>query len=245
MPAVRPATVTAVCGRYTAAPTRRDAIADRLGVALDATIERLTQDRYNVAPRQQIAVVEGAKDGGRHARGARWGLLPRWAKTSRDRLQPINARADRLLDSKMWRPLLANASHRVIVPATGWYEWLHSEERGEWPAPFHHVVDGGEVFGFAGLLNTTRVDDLDQPITTATIITTDANGPASQLHDRMPVVLAGRAEHAAWLFPDVDAEDAMALLVPLADDRVTLEPASRRVNNVRNDGRELLDAATA
>jgi len=229
-----------MCGRYTAVPGRRDEIADRLGVALDAETARLATDRYNVAPRQRIAVVEATEDGTRRGRAARWGLLPRWAKTSRDRMQPINARADALLRSKLWRPLLERPSRRVLIPATGWYEWLHAEARGERPAPFHHVVDGGAVFAFAGLMSTTRVDDLDEPITTAAIITTAANGPARRLHDRMPVVLADPAEQAAWLSPDLGAEDLVALLAPLADDRVELRPASRAVNSVRNEGPQLL-----
>lgn len=230
-----------MCGRYTAAPTRADEISDRLGVSLDEKVVSLVTDRYNVAPRQEIAVVRET-DGERAVRVARWGLLPRWAKTSRDRLQPINARSDKVLDSKMWRPLMDNSAKRVLIPATGWYEWLHAERRrGERPAPFHHVVDDGALFAFAGLMNTTRVDDMDDPITTAAIIVTDANGPASRLHDRMPVVLADPETMAAWVSADLDADDAAELLVPLADDRVTLHAASRLANSVRNSGPELLD----
>lgn len=97
------------------------------------------------------------------------------------------------------------------------------------------------MFAFAGLRSTTRVDDLDEPITTAAIVVTDANGPAARLHDRMPVVLADPEQHAAWLSPDLGAEDVVELLRPLADDRVALRPASTLVNAVRNEGPELLD----
>jgi putative SOS response-associated peptidase YedK len=229
-----------MCGRYTTAgqpvefDTRFDASAAELGSALG---------RYNVAPRQQVGVVERTEDGELQGRTARWGLLPRWAKTSKDRLQPINARNDKLLDSKMWRPLLNAASHRVLIPADGWYEWIKAEAKGEKPAPFHHRVDGGGWFAFAGLINTTRVDDLDEPITTVTIVTTNANGPASRVHDRMPAVLAGRDEELAWMNPDLKADDAIELIQPLADDRLTLAPASKLVNHVKNQGAELLDPA--
>ena len=47
------------------------------------------------------------------------------------------------------------------------------------------------------------------------------------------------ADWPAWL-GEVDG-DAMALLRPAADDVLTLWPVSRAVNNVRNNGRELLD----
>jgi putative SOS response-associated peptidase YedK len=229
-----------MCGRYTAATGRRDEIADRLAVALDDANAALLHERVNVSPREQIVVVARDRDGQRHARAARWGLLPRWARTSRDRFQPINARSDRLAASKLWQPLLDRPSRRVLIPADGFYEWLHAEAKGTRPAPFRHIVDGGAWFTFAGLINTTRVDDLDEPITTATIITTDANGPASRLHDRMPVILAGPDEESAWLSDDLNTDDALALLAPLADDRLELQPVSSKVNNPRNKGLELL-----
>jgi putative SOS response-associated peptidase YedK len=229
-----------MCARYTAAgqPVEFDA---RFNVSADALGSALA--RYNVAPRQQIAILERADDGTLSGRTARWGLLPRWAKTSRDKLQPINARDDQLLRSKMWRPLVEKASHRVRIPADGWSEWIHAEKKTEKPAPFRHLVDGGGWFAFAGLLNTTRVDALDEPITTVTIVTTSANTPASRVHDRMPAVLAGPDEETAWLSPDLGAEDA--LVRPLADDRVELVPASKLVNSVKNQGAELLDANSA
>lgn len=227
-----------MCGRYTTAgqpaefDARFDASAAELGSALG---------RYNVAPRQQIAVIERTEDGGTRGRTARWGLLPRWAKTSKDRLQPINARNDKLLESKMWRPLLGSGPHRVLIPGDGWYEWIKAEAKGEKPAPFHHTVDDGAWFAFAGLINTTKVDDLDEPITTVTMVTTTANGPAARVHDRMPAILAGRDEEQAWLNPELGADDAFELIQPLADDRVSLAPASKRVNAVKNQGAELLD----
>jgi putative SOS response-associated peptidase YedK len=232
-----------MCGRYTATSGRRDEIGDRLAVALDEPAYELLHERVNVSPREQIAVVGRDSDGHRYARSARWGLLPRWARTSRDRFQPINARDDRLAGSRLWQPLLERPSRRVLIPADGFYEWLHAEASGARaprPAPFRHLVDGGAWFAFAGLLNTTRVDDLDEPITTAVIITTDANGPARRLHDRMPAILAGPEEEAAWLSDDLSVDDALALLTPLADDRLTLVPVSVKVNNPRNKGLELL-----
>ncbi|MCK9250824.1 MAG: SOS response-associated peptidase [Solirubrobacteraceae bacterium] len=124
--------------------------------------------------------------------------------------------------------------------ADGWYEWIRAENPKEKPAPFHHEVDDGGWFAFAGLLNVARVADLDEPLATVTIITTSANGPASRIHDRMPAILAGRDEETAWLSPDVGLDDALALIGPLSDDRVTIAAASKLVNSVRNEGAKLL-----
>lgn len=198
----------------------------------------LFHNRFNVAPRQQVPVVERTEDGGRRLRKARWGLLPAWAKTSKDKLQPINARDDKL-DGRMWKRFM-DPSHRVLLIADGYYEWVRAEKASEKPAPFYHQVDGGEVFAFAGLINTTRVDDLEEPITTTALITTRANEVAARVHDRMPAILADEELIAAWLSPEVTAEEAQELIGPLDPARLSIRPVSKLVNNVKNQGPELL-----
>jgi putative SOS response-associated peptidase YedK len=77
------------------------------------------------------------------------------------------------------------------------------------------------------------------------VLTTEAVGPLAQVHDRMPLVLAPSAWDT-WLDPDTDASaDAVAaLLAPPAPElvsRLALRPVSPRVNNVRNNGPELIE----
>ena len=208
---------------------------------LDAKDDQLIHSRFNVAPRQQIPVVKRNEDGGRRLTRARWGLLPAWAKTSKDKLQPINARDDKL-DGRMWGRLMV-PEHRVLLPADGYYEWIKAEKKSEKPAPFFHEIDGGELFCFAGLINATRVDDLEEPITTTALITTSPNQTAARVHDRMPAILADPEAMAAWLSPEVSPEEAMTLIGPIADDRLQVRPASKLVNAVKNQGPELLDPA--
>ena len=95
------------------------------------------------------------------------------------------------------------------------------------------------------LRSRAHVEDVDEPLATVAIITTDAAGPAARLHDRMPVVLADADMMQAWLSPDVQLDDVPALLAPLAGDRITVQPASGLVNSFRNDGPELLEATVA
>jgi putative SOS response-associated peptidase YedK len=73
-------------------------------------------------------------------------------------------------------------------------------------------------------------------------VTTTANATLSSLHSRMPVVLPP-ATWATWLDPSVtDARELSSLLVPLDDDdALELRDVSRAVNDVRNNGPELLD----
>jgi putative SOS response-associated peptidase YedK len=124
---------------------------------------------------------------------------------------------------------------------------MHPEQQrgGPKPSPFHHRVDDGGWFAFAGLRSRVHVEDVDEPLATVAIITTDAAGPAARLHDRMPVVLADADIMEAWLSPDVQLADVPELLAPLAGDRITVHPASRSVNSFRNDGPKLLDPSAA
>jgi len=250
-----------MCGRYTIGGTDPRAFDDRFGgqVDLDAL------GRYNVAPTQPVPIVSGGPGvGERTTRLASWGLLAPWARSRRDRLKPINARAEELPGKKLFAPLVGDARHRVLVLADGWYEWLRAEDGRKAEAggsvPFHHVVDGGAPIAFAGLARSVRVADEPGPagfealeprmrlpprpdrpddgrigLRTVAIVTCAANAVAARLHDRMPAVLAGPEEEAAWLDPAVSAEEALELLRPLPEDRLSVAPASTRVNRVDPD----------
>ncbi|HEY4637988.1 MAG TPA: SOS response-associated peptidase family protein, partial [Burkholderiales bacterium] len=91
-------------------------------------------------------------------------------------------------------------------------------------------------FCFAGLYATWR-DALS-----CAILTTQALGPIAEVHERMPVVLP-EADHGAWLEPAMhDAEVATAMaLEPMAPEEFEHYPVSRRVNNARNEGPDLVE----
>ena len=88
---------------------------------------------------------------------------------------------------------------------------------------------------FAGLFGYAKIGE--QWVTSATILTTGANEVCAPVHDRMPVVLAGPDEEAAWL---AGADDPV-LMVPLAAARTTARPANPAVNRAGVEGPELLD----
>jgi putative SOS response-associated peptidase YedK len=65
----------------------------------------------------------------------------------------------------------------------------------------------------------------------------------SAIHDRMPVVIAPGG-WARWLgFAPTDPGELQALLEPRDDVSLDARPVSRLVNNVRNDGPALIEAA--
>lgn len=255
-----------MCGRYTLGLGRPGEFDARFGGHVDIRALR----RYNVAPTEAVPIVRRVShDPARPERrtvNAHWGLLPPWAASRSERVKPINARVETLTEKKLFAPLIGAAKHRVLIPADGWYEWMRREDpakRTSHPTPskvpFLHTVDGGEPVAFAGLAREFRlrddvagVDPAGRPyggpgvdehtLVTVAIVTCEASPSAARLHDRMPVVLAGPEEEAAWLSPDVDGRDAMALCAPLADERLRIAPASPLVNNVRSaDGPWLLD----
>src|SRR5581483_10743636 len=131
----------------------------------------------------------------------RWGLVPRGARDVKVGNRMINARVETVLRRGAFASLIADAAHRALVPADGWYEWLKAEDRRQPRQPFHFTVDDGAPFAFAGLWTTARIEG--EPLSTFTIITGPPNRVAASVHDRMPVVLAGPQAEAAWLSPDV------------------------------------------
>ena len=95
---------------------------------------------------------------------------------------------------------------------------------------------GGDS-GKYGLPDPSPVD----PLRTCTIITTTANTPMSELHDRMPVMLP-RSAWDEWLDPeDHDTETLGRLLVPAPPELITFHAVSTEVNSARNRGEHLID----
>lgn len=184
--------------------------------------------RYNVAPTQPIALVH-AERGARRFRLARWGFLPGWVKDPKAFPLVINARGETLLEKPTFRAALKR--RRCVVLADGFYEW---RREGKAKAPFLIRRTGRGPLHMAGLWETYS-DPQGGEIDTAAIVTTDANGLMSAVHDRMPALLDERGI-AAWLDVDgVEDREAAALVRPCPDGWLDLTPVSPRVNNVRND----------
>ena len=224
-----------MCGRFTETKVDPGLVAARFGVP-EAAVPGETLGRFNVCPTEPILAVTAE----RAPRALRWGLVPPWARRLRAGPEPINARAESLLSKRLFAPLVADAGHRCLVVADGWYEWLRPESPKGDRIPFRYSVDGGELFAFAGLWDESRTGD--ERIASVTILTTSANRVCAAVHDRMPCVLEGPEAEAAWLSGDVDAEGALDLLAPLADARTTAAPANPAVNRAGVEGAELIVA---
>jgi putative SOS response-associated peptidase YedK len=84
-------------------------------------------------------------------------------------------------------------------------------------------------------------DPEDPWVWSCTVLTTEAVDDVGRIHDRMPLIVEPGAWHA-WLDPNAtDVDAARALLVPAAPGLLDAYPVSTRVNNVKNNGIDLLD----
>jgi putative SOS response-associated peptidase YedK len=207
------------------------------------------QPTWNMAPTRDAPVVRLHPDTReRHLDLLRWGLVPHWARDAKATRQPINARAETLATSPMFRDALGR--RRCLVPADAFYEWQAAEPQPNLPntspanvpaklpakLPWAIARADGTPLVFAGLWEGWRGAD-GTVLRTFTIVTTQANDALRRLHERMPVVL----EPDAWpLWLGETEGQATDLLRPSAAE-FRVWRVGTKVNNVRNDGAELLD----
>ncbi|MEQ8826522.1 MAG: SOS response-associated peptidase [Parvibaculum sp.] len=190
------------------------------------------ESRYNVAPTQRIDIVV-QDNGGRALSWARWGLVPFfWKKTLKEaaRLSTFNAKSEEAATKPFFRA--AMKARRCIVPASGFYEWRTEDGQKQ---PYYITAAGGEILSFAGLWETWKDPETDERLVSSTIMTTAANETMRELHHRMPVILTSD-QVAGWM---VDGDQA--LLAPCEPGMIEFRRVSRKVNNVRNQGLELLE----
>ena len=131
--------------------------------------------------------------------------------------------------------VLSFAQRRCLVPAPAYYEWRDDPD-GKTPFAVARVDDDPVVF--AGIWQDWRSAAGEDFHTFATI-TTDANPQVSAVQPRMPVILE-RSDWPVWL-GEVEG-DLPALLRPLPEGALRLWPIDKRVDQVRNDGPDLLES---
>jgi putative SOS response-associated peptidase YedK len=222
-----------MCGRISRT-SPRDAIANEFGVTRFAEVR--WEPRYNVAPSQIVETIISV-DGEKRLGPMRWGFVSPTAKEPK--LAPINARAETLSTSPMFRD--ACRRHRCLVVADGFYEWRKNDGRRR--TPFFICLKSGRPFGFAGIWSLKH-GEKEARLATCAIATCPPNELMAKIHDRMPVIVPVGVRDR-WLDPTANEAELRGLLVPLPAEELESYEVSSFVNSPGNDSPECLQPVVA
>ena len=219
-----------MCGRFTQQrPTSE--------IASIFEAEDLADDpggRFNVAPTDEAAVVV-QRDDRRAVVRYRWGLIPGWSDDPRIASRTFNARAETVATNPVFRD--AFRRRRCLVPVDGFYEWLRDGTSRQ-PMRIHDPDD--RPLALAGLWTGRQDPESGLWHRTFTIVTTSPNAFMTPIHNRMPVVVPP-ASWSRWLSSTTDVSDLRPMLEPSDDWALDAYPVPPLVNNVRNNGPELVE----
>jgi len=208
------------------------------------------EDRYNVAPTEEVAVVRtarrevGAAALSRELASLRWWLTPYWSKdpstrssstrySSPTRYSMFNAKAETLTTSRAFREPFAR--RRCVVPVSGFYEWTRQNGQ-KLPHYIRPRDDGG--MALAGIWDRWRAPD--RTIESFAIVTVAVNERLRFVHTRQPAML-DRAQIDTWLDPGAPQQTLLGMLSPALPGDLSVVPVSTYVNNARNQGPRCID----
>lgn len=175
---------------------------------------------------------------------AHWELIAPWVKTSqevqagREKFNTLNATAERLLESKLFKPAALN--NRCLVLSSGFYEWRHYKPAGakkEIAYPYFISLKEQPLFYMAGIYQPWTDKETGETMDTFSIVTTKANALMEQIHNkkkRMPTIL-NEAQAAEWISPNVSESKIMELASCSIDESImrayTLDKGFRTGSN--------------
>jgi putative SOS response-associated peptidase YedK len=223
-----------MCGRFAL-----NATAEEIEALFSVTRIEPFPPRFNIAPTQPVlAVVNGPAlpPGSNRSRRmgmlVRWGLIPAWAKDSRDMPLLFNARSETAAEKHAFKAAMRH--RRALVPASGFYEWRR-DGRGKKVQAYWVRPKGGGLVAFAGLVETW-LEPGGSEIDTGAILTTTVNADLAAIHERMPVVIR-HADFERWLdCVRHEPRDLWDLLRPADPGFFEAVPVSDQVNKVTNTG---------
>lgn len=202
-----------MCGRIGFSADRADLLRSYVWLR-DAP---LVPPRFNIAPTDEIVVVN--RDG---AHVMSWGIG--------GNTKPVfNVRSETALKPGRYHRLLLE--RRAVIPASHFYEWRRI---GSHRLPMAVARRDGSLLNIAAMVGDRRNR------AAVTMLTTTPNRDVESLHDRMPVLLSDD-DAATWVLEELGSEQLRELLRPCADGYLAVRPASPLVNDVRNDGPQLLN----
>jgi putative SOS response-associated peptidase YedK len=229
-----------MCGRYAL-----NISGDDLALEFAAGIKdsSFTSRNWNISPTTAVPFINGEDKTGntRSINTASWGLIPSWAKDASRQSNAINARVESVADKPTFRA--AFRARRCLIPVTGYYEWATGLGSYKPKQPFYISSSNNSTLAIAGIYESWINPEINQPITTAAIITRAALGKLIPIHNRMPVILP-KSLWPTWLsntqLTNSEVDDYLNMIdLPNSDQQLTFWPVSDEVNNARNTGEQL------
>jgi putative SOS response-associated peptidase YedK len=200
----------------------------------DEIIGEMPDISFNVAPTQQIPIIvdrafekdtNGAPLGelSREIHSARWGLVPRWAKSPTEHAPLINGRIETILEKPSFKDSVVR--RRCVIPASGYYEWHVAADGSKQPYYITAGTDG--MFALAGLYEwwadpAKAANDPARWLLSATTLTKHTAPELAHIHDRNPVLLSP-ATFEAWLDPHIEGDQQLLEAVASDSDLVAGE----------------------
>jgi putative SOS response-associated peptidase YedK len=233
-----------MCGRFVSLATP-EALALRFGI--DEITVGPQEPRHNVAPSTDVLAILD-HDGRRRLGTLSWGYVPSWAPDPRSGPRPINARAETVTTSRLYRD--AVRSRRCVVPMDGFYEWHAVADDGPsvraGKQPYLLTAESSTPFAVAAIRSTWRPPEGQaaegEALHTVALLTCAATGVAALVHHRMPLLVPDERLDD-WLDPDQRDGASVAHLVDELTARppgLVAHPVSTRVNAVANDDAGLM-----
>lgn len=228
-----------MCGRFVVARTVGEI---QTIFEADDIVGEMPGISYNVAPTQPIAILvdrafEKAPDGSplgelsREIHSARWGLVPRWAKSPTEHAPLVNGRIESILEKPSFKDSVVR--RRCVIPASGYYEW-HVAADGT-KQPFYITAGTDGMFALAGLYEwwSDPAKDAKDPsrwLLSATTLTKHTAPELAHIHDRNPVLLSPDT-FEAWLDPHIEGDADLLKAVAIDSDMVAGEAEFYKVGS--------------
>lgn len=189
---------------------------------------------YNATPGSYLPVI--LKNSPYHAELMKWGLVPHWSKEPRVKFSTINARAENVQQSPVFRD--AFHKRRCLIPTMGFYEWRKNQDGTK--TPFFIRLKSRPVFSFAGIWDSWK-DAEGKELKTYSILTCEPNDVMRPIHARMPVILPCEVEEQ-WSTLTTPINALVSLLKPYDPSNMNAYQVLPLVNNPRNDDAVLIEA---
>lgn len=137
-----------------------------------------------------------------------------------NRRKVINAKSETITRVNMFKDAFREG--RVLIPATGFYEWKDLSERKK-KEKYEFEFDE-PLFAFAGISRECEIKG--EPRNCGVILTTEANDVVRPIHTkhRMPVILH-KYDYEKWLDPETPFAELRRIMQPVPNEELRAKPA--------------------